>query len=365
MTNPIQIGDKVYLGSFNTDVHVFGEISDLDTPDQVSFTMEGFGANALLNTRAIVGPPGPAGTSAPLGKRQFPIYDSEDDLPSNLTNDNADIGKYWIVRVFDDNDNEVGSNWYMWNGYAFERFKMGMPGQAGPVPNVTWTFQVVSDDSITTSVKTTETGDPYNPSVLVQIYDELIRGPQGIAAPWGLYGAGGESEGEIPVWDAGAGLYLPKVPVNPVPKFWTYPEASFTSVPLAIGTEVPIGTALIPPIPWDTKPWCSGVFRLAGVELDSTPFSLGVQVRLGNPTSGTIVARGFGRSGGYVELHPHSSTGDSPADAITPDNNRALIPANATGSAATLYVNAFNDGVAGVYHFNNEGAQLGVMAVPV
>lgn len=364
MTEPLEVGDRTYMGSFNTDVHVYGEISDLDTPDQVSFTMEGFGANALLNTKAIVGKQGPAGSSAPLGKRQFPIYDAEEDLPSNLTSDDADIGKYWIVRVYDDLDNEVGSNWYMWNGFAFERFKMGMPGQAGPVPDVTWTFDVV-DPSVTPSVKTTETGDIYSPSVLVEINKELIRGPQGPDAAWDKYATGSEDTGDIPVWDAGVGKYKATAVVNKVPKFWTYPEGAFTSTALQIGTTVPIGSALIPPIDWDTKPWVLGHFRLSGGELDSTPFMLGIEVRLGHPTSGIVVARGWGNSTGYIELQPHSSSATGLADAITPDNERALIPAESTGAAATLYVNAFNDGLVGAYSFNRAGAQLSVMAVPV
>jgi hypothetical protein len=131
---PLPIGSKAYLGSYDATIHAFGTISDLDTPDMVEFTIEGFGPNAVLNTAVIQGDQGPPGNNAPLGKRQFPTLDSTDDLPLNLTDDPVDIGKFWIIRVYDEDANEIGSNWAMWNGTDYEVYKEGMPGQVGPGP---------------------------------------------------------------------------------------------------------------------------------------------------------------------------------------------------------------------------------------
>lgn len=365
MSTPLTIGDKVPLGNFMANIQAFGVVGDLDTPDQTYFTIEGFGSNAMLTTTVLIGPVGPAGSSAPLGKREFPVFDSVDDLPTNLTDDDVDIGKYWVVRQWDELDppNQIGSWWYMWNGFEYEQFKMGEPGQAGPVPDVEYTFQLVDSD-VTSSVKTTQTGDLFHPSVLVQIYKELIRGPQGPASAWNLYTAPSPPEvGDTLVWNGSK--YAPSLTGLVVPKFYTFPEGGFASSSLNIGTRVPIGACLIPPLEFDTVPYVQGHFRVTGIEFDTTPFIIGVEVRLGNATSGPVVARGFGNISGYAFLTPHASTAATPNDAITPSNGRAVIPAGATGAAATLYVNAFNDGATGLYNFDATGAQLSAMMIPV
>jgi hypothetical protein len=105
--------------------------------------------------------------------------------------------------------------------------------------------------------------------------------------------------------------------------------------------------------------------RLTGIDLDADPFIIGAQVRLGHPTTGTLLARGFGNISTYVQLMPHASTSATPNDAITPGNGRGLVGSAVTGTARTLYVSAFNDGLAGVYNFDNAGAQLDVMLFPV
>lgn len=368
MTLPI--GSKQYLGSFDTTVHAFGVISDLDTPDQVEFTMEGFGSNAVLNYSVIQGDKGPPGSNAPLGNRQFPTLDSTDDLPNNLTDDPVDIGKYWIIRVYDGDGNEIGSNWAMWNGTDWEIYKEGMPGQVGPVPKVTPVFNLVTADEAETwstidqgnGYRITKTGSDASPTWTIDINREIIRGPAGIGSDWNLYTGGGEAVEDIPQWNGSK--YVPVPLKHIVPQMFTYPEGSFSATPLAFGTRVTIGTALLPPIDHDVVPWVEGHFRLSGIEFDTTPLMIGIEVRLGSAT-GTLVARGFGNITGYVTLIPHGSDAGHPNDAITPTNGRAVIPANSTGAPSTLYVNAFNDGVAGLYSFDPAGAQLSVLAIPV
>lgn len=373
MTQPLQIGDKLFLGQFLAQISAFGVISDLDTPDQVEFSIEGFGNNAVLSMGVIQGEPGPPGDNAPLGSLQFPILDSTADLPSNLTDDPVDIGKYWIVRVFDVDANEIGSNWAMWDGSDFEIFKEGTPGEVGPVPKVTPVFHLVQAADITSWSSTdqgngyriTKTGTDYSPTWTIEVNREILRGPAGSGSAWSLYTTGSETVGDIPVWNGSH--FVATAPEVIGTKFFTYPEGHFTSNALAIGTRVPIGTALIPPIDHDVVVDVGGHFRLTGVEGDTTPFIIGIEVRLGNATSGQVVARGFGNITGYVNLSAHASEGVSGKqnDAITPDNGRGVIPANSTGAPATLYVNAFNEGAAGIYSFDATAAQLSVRAYPV
>ena len=150
-----------------------------------------------------------------------------------------------------------------------------------------------------------------------------------------------------------------------VSKCYTMPEAAFVDVPLAIGTSVAIGSFVVPPQDWDCIPWVTGHVRLTGIEADIDPFIIGAEVRLGNATTGQVVARAFGNISTYCTFVPHASTSATPNDAITPTNGRAVIPAGSTGAAATLYINAFNDGVAGIYNFEKRGSQMGIQLNPV
>jgi hypothetical protein len=69
---PLPIGSKAVPGKFDATIHAFGTISDLDTPDMVEYTIEGFGPNAVLNTAAIQGDQGPPGEQRPAGQAPVP-----------------------------------------------------------------------------------------------------------------------------------------------------------------------------------------------------------------------------------------------------------------------------------------------------
>lgn len=365
MTEPViitpDLGDRVFLGSFLSRNNVWGVVSDLDTPDQASMSWEVAGGNGFLTVPVLQGRPGAQGTNAPAPDLQLEVFDDPDELPTNLTDDDVDIGKYWVVREFDEEGDPVGSKVYIWYGDHYEWFQMGTEGPPGPVPIISFSIELLDPDDPDLENEVVITGDSHHPSVLLKI--KAPRGPQGPDAAWDKYDEPTVPEvGDYPRWDGAH--YVPSSSGMIVPKFYTYPEGSFTDVALAFGTRVPIGTALIPPQEFDCVPYVIGHFRITGIEFDTTPLMVGVEVRLGS-TSGTLVARGWGNITNYVTVIPHSSTGSAPNDAITPDNGRAVIPAGATGAPSTLYINCFNDGVAGVYNFENAGAQLSVQLMPV
>jgi hypothetical protein len=336
MTTP-GTGDRVYLGSIlGVNLHAFGQVSDLDTPDQVAWTMEGYGSNATLSTAALIGPTGPSGTNAPAPKLQQQIFDSVDDLPTNLTDDPVDIGKYWIIREWDTEapPNQIGSWFYIWMGTHYEQFKMGSPGQAGPVPDVTWSFQLV-DSTVTPNALATQTGTSFDPSVLVQFNKELIRGPIGpstnISAAPDVDHTTAPETGDVLTYNSAVGKWQPEPVGTIVPKFYTMPTASFTNVPLALDNRVPLGSFIIPPLEWDCVPVVTGHLRITGIEADTTPFLLGCEVRLGEGGAsggGTLVARGWGNTSSFTDIKPHASGNSSGtlADAITPDNGRGSSP---------------------------------------
>jgi hypothetical protein len=369
MTSPLapQIGDSVYLGSFLSQNHVYGVISDLDTPDMTSASWEIAAGNGLISVRALMGPTGPAGEPLFILKLQLQVYDDPADLPGNLTTDDVDLGRYWIVREFDDDGNAIGSQAYVWYGTHYEHFPMGTQGPPGPVPIITPTFELVPSSAGIANASVLVTGDDYHPSWHVQVNEELIRGPQGpsasIASAPDVDMGNGADLGDALVWN---GTDWAPTPIGTiVPKFYTMPEAAFVDVPLAIGTSVALGSFVIPPQDWDCVPYVNGHMRIIGIEADADPMIVGAEVRLGNATTGPVVARGFGNISTYAFLTPHASTSSTPNDAITPTNGRAVIPTGATGTAATLYINAFNDGIAGTYSFEKRGAQVSILLIPV
>ena len=108
-------------------------------------------------------------------------------------------------------------------------------------------------------------------------------------------------------------------------------------------------------------PFVNGHIKAFGVELDADPLTIGCEVRLGDPTTGQLIGRGFGNISSWTHIKPHFSTSGDPTTAVSPDNGVALVPA---GQTATINVNLYNDGLLGAYIFNNAGAQLTILTVP-
>lgn len=347
-------GQDVYLGSILTNVHLWGIISDLDTPAMMSGSFEILGNDGAIVLDALVGPQGTPGINAPIVKMQWDSIDDPDDLPQNLTDEDEDIGLAWWI----------GNIVWVWGGDQFYQRAMGTQGPPGPIPNITPTVQLLDpdDDDLESSIAIS--GTTANPGWLLKL--KAPRGPRGLNAtirdatdyddtdPPGI--------GEAIVWN-GSNFQAQQVG-NIMPRFYSMPEANFTSFS-GLTTRQQIGAFVIPPQEWDWVPKVLGHIHCVGIEADSDPLILGCEVRLGHPTSGTLVGRGFGNSSTWTTIVPHFSQPGAPNDAITPDNNHAVVQAGATGAATTLYVNLFNDGIGGVYAFNKKNAQLTVECIPV
>jgi hypothetical protein len=285
---------------------------------------------------------------------QWDSIDDVDDLPDNLTDDPDDVGKAWWI----------GNQVYVWDGDEYHVKAMGTQGPPGPVPNIHPTVELLDpdDDDLESSILVT--GTAADPGWLLKL--KAPKGPQGdnatIRDATDYDDTDDPEIGEAIVWN---GDNFQAQPIgNIMPKFFSVPQANFTNF-TGITTRQQIASAIIPPQEWDWVPYVMGHIRAVGVEADADPLILGCEVRLGDPTSGTLVARGFGNSSTWTTIVPHFSQPGAPNDAITPDNGVAVVAAGATGAATTLYVNLFNDGLAGVYSFNRTNAQLSVLCIPV
>lgn len=349
MTSP---GDSVYIGSILTNVHIWGIVSDIDTPAGMTGTFEILGNDGAVTLDALVGPQGPAGTNAPIVKMQYTSSISNaNNLPANLTNSEIDIGKAWWI----------GNTVYLWTGTGYVQKAMGTAGPPGVTPVIQPSVQLLDPDNPALTSSITVSGTAANPSWLLKL--KAPRGPQG--TPANMMDSPDVDKtvpptlGQALVYNGtkwkptSATVYLPKV--------YSVPESAFTNF-TGITTSQQIAAFQVPPQPWAWTPLVFGHIRAAGVELDADPLILGCEVRLG--TNKVLVARGFGNISTYSHIVPHYSTPQTSSDSISPDNTLAKVPKQHTGAAGTLYVNLFNDGLTGAYSFNNKNAQLVVIVMP-
>jgi hypothetical protein len=321
----------------------------------------------------LVGPEGAAGTS------QFPLLfepvllESTDDLPTDLTNTAADIGRYYLIVSTDGDGNVTASAAYIWYGAQFRILPFGPQGPPGPYGIIAPQVSLIgADETSLISVPDDDEGtasNPYRMTMELSVPD----GPPGTACPLAhLTDVDVLSTlpfvGQFLAYDSVSELWTPQWvgDINPLP--YTIPAAAFSSyVGISFAETVTVCTFAIPPQTFEWKPLVWGQVEMWELELSTSPLQIGIEVLLGspNPEVGTLIARGFGNSvGGLVTISPHTSTPSSPSAELTPTNGVGLVPANHTGTQGTIYVNLINDGVAAIYDFNANKAQMFVLAVP-
>lgn len=364
VTTPATIGQQVYLGTFLVNTHVYGVVTPPDTPDQFSATFEIMGDQGTLMTNALQGPQGIPGRDQFALRIQVSSIDDPDNLPTSLNNTEADIGKYWLIDDVDTDGNIIGSSAYIWYGTSYRRMMMGTPGPAGQTPIITPSVELLDPDGDEESDVMTS-GTSTFPQMLFKL--KVPRGPEGPSAALSTCPdvdfSTPPSNGQILMFNGTKWINSNAPTLRSMP--YSIPESAFTSYS-GLATRATIGTFAIPPQPFDWVPIVWGHLHARGLELDETPLTIGSEVRLGDPVTGQVVGRGYGNATGMVHISPHFSTPTSPTVALTPQNGLAKVLANhANPSDATLYINLYNDGLAGVYLFNPTNAQLFVMCVPI
>lgn len=364
---PASLGQIVYLTSVQANMHIYAVITDGSTPNLNNITIEVNADEATVVVPGLVGQTGPAGEPQFALTLQPDIFSSPNQLPNDLTDSN--FGEYWLIEQTDDNGNIVSSAAYVWWNTYYRVVPFGTQGEIGPYPVIT--PQVVPIDPDEESY-VLNTGTIANPS-----WTYYLAVPQGEQGPAGalafcpdvnektpptagqVLGFNGQYNGGYPVWQP-----MTVGAMNPLP--YTVPESAFTSYSGVSTTNQTIASFVVPPNPWPWKPLVWGQVEVTGIELSTSPLLVGVEVLLGDPNSGTLVATGYGNAfGGVVTILPQTSSPSNSATAMTPTNNTALVPASNTGNSGTLYVNLVNAGMAAVYDYNAANSQLFVMACPI
>jgi hypothetical protein len=351
-------GDRVILGQNLMNVTWLGYVTDLDSPTGVQATMEAIGDEMTISQDVLLGPRGIPGKNAPLVTLLWDAGVTEvGDLPTDWGPDDANKG-FWIDDLV-----------YVWTG---NQWQPKSPGPAGPrgltpafdvsVESISWEAQQAGETS-----EVIQGGPVANPSLLFRI--AAPRGPEGAsgrirqAADYQEPITGPEDL-QVLGWNNLDGKYEPRDIQLKMPKFYTVPEAAFTSFSGG-ATRQQVCAFPIPPQPFDWIPIVTGHIRAVAAQLAWDILVVGAEVRLSNSEAGPLVARGYGNNSTFTTMVPHFSLGGDSMDAASPDNTTGVVPAYHTGNTGTLYVNLYNDGAFGLYDYDRKGSQLGVLVLPV
>jgi hypothetical protein len=366
--------DQPQLASYLINTRVYGYVVPATGQLQTTMTYEVQGDQGTLMMAVVIGPEGPAGADMFLLNLQTSAVEDPGDLPQNLGNTKADIGKTWMFDDIAANGDIIGSSAYVWYGTSYRRMMFGEPGPPGPVPVINPSVTLVDPTTQTSSVTIPTGTNPYTPAMNFSL--AAPAGPQGPAMAMAtcpdvdlvtnppqagdVLGTTGRKtpDGNYTIWE----------PVNInqlLPSPFSMPESSFSSFS-GISARAAIGSFAIAQQPWPWTPVVWGHIGAFGVELSANPLLIGCEVRLGDPTTGQLIGRGFGNSLGEVNIMPHYSDPNQPGSAITPANTMGVVPANHSNPAeGTIYVSLYNDGEIGLYMFHPTDAQLFIMLVPV
>lgn len=358
MSAPIP-GDPVYLGSFLTNTHWYGVVGDGDTPAMQVATMEAVNQDAVIALDALKGAKGDKGEPADVILMQFDsTITSSAQLPT-LTDANgfdrpltlADKGfAFWIGNLV-----------YAWTGSHYIARPMGSPGQPGETPHITFTAERVAPGTGTTIE---QSGTSLNPVLHMKI--DSPAGPPGPASAITLAADYDNTlppaNGQVPTWNDTKEKWEPSDFAAKHPRLYSVPQSAFTNY-TGITQRHTILSWTLEPQDYDYVPYVTGHLKAFGIESDADPLTIGVEVRLNDPISGTLIGRGFGNSSNWTTISPHFSEAGDPSSAVSPDNGVAQVNA---GQAATINVNLYNDGfLGGAYVFNKaNGAQLVVQTIP-
>lgn len=358
MSSPIP-GDPVYLGSFLTNTHWYGVVGDGDTPAMQVATMEAVQNNAVIALDALKGDTGAKGDPADIVKMQ---WDSDIDDPADLPTASAANGfdrpltladagfAFWI-------DNLV----YAWTGTHYVAKAMGSPGQTGETPHITFTAERVAPGTGTTIE---QSGTSLNPVLHMKV--DSPAGPMGPASSIVLAADYDNTlpptSGQVVTWNSVKDKWEPSDFAAKHPRLYSVPQSAFTNY-TGVTQRQTILSWTIEAQDYDYVPYVQGHIKAYGIESDADPLTIGVEVRLGDPVSGTLIGRGFGNSSNWTTISPHYSEAGDPSSAVSPDNGVAQVNAGAT---AVINVNLYNDGfLGGAYIFNKDnGAQVSVLTVP-
>lgn len=359
-------GDTVPLGTILANIHLIGVATDPSTPNMFGATLEMFGDQGVLTVPVLQGPPGPQGNPQFALRFQSDNLSSPSSLPNNLTDTDADIGKYWIFETVDNNGNVTGTSAYIWYGTEYRQMPMGSQGPPGPYPVITPIVNLLDSD-LTSYIEVS--GPASNPQWKLHL--AVPEGPPGPSAALGscpdVNMAIPPIAGQVLGFNgnytlSGQPIWQPMWVGDILPAPFTIPEAAFQSYSGITQGNQTVCTWQAPAQQWPWQPFVWGQLTIGGIDISLSPGVMGAEVRLDDPKTGTLIGVGVGTTSGRVTIVPHTSSSSNPSAAITPTNGYAQVAAGATPK---IYVNLINEGWATLFDFHAAGSGLSLLALPV
>lgn len=349
MSQPVS-GAPIKLGEYLNRMNVFGVVSDGETPGVATATFDLIDDDSVLVVPVLKGDKGEPGMPSPIIDVQYdPDVTEPSDLPTNLTI--ADKDKGW----------QIGGVIYVWTGTGYVQRAVGPTGRPGPVPQLSITIERVAPGTGTTIEQSGTAAQPH-----LHIKVDPPAGPMGPASSIVLAADYDNTlppeNGNVVTWNETKGKWEASDFAAKHPALFSVPESAFQDMAGIVNGRQTILSWDVPPLDYAWVPYITGHFKSFGVDLNIfDPFTIGAEVRLGDPLNGELIARGVGNISTWTTVIPHFSSPGDPTAAVSPDNEVAQV---AAGVSAKINVNLINDGILGMYAFNKKHAQLAVLAIP-
>lgn len=180
----LSIGDEIPIGNIIANLILMGIVTDVNNPNMFAATMEAFQGQAALTVPVLQGPKGDPGAPSFALRWQNDNKTQPSQLPTDLGDTVADLGKYWVFGIADDLGHLVETSMFIWWGTSigFRQLPIGTPGPPGPYPMIAPTIVLEAPGSgngpggVDSWVGVSGTAS--NPSFVFH-----IAAPEGIAGP--------------------------------------------------------------------------------------------------------------------------------------------------------------------------------------
>jgi hypothetical protein len=263
------IGELIYLASYLIRVRVSALQTPPDTPNQYTADFHVMGDQGAMSLDALAGPPGTPGQQEFAFRQQDDAnVNSSADLPTDLTNLPADIGKYWLIDTVNSEGVVTAETAWVWYGTGWRQFQLGLVGPPGPVPDIQIDEQLIPPGA-DAYVDTSNTS--FEPSW--ELFLPEPAGPTGATRPLWTFPDVDSTTPPV-AYDllafngnyttAGEPIWAPFSMKQLLPGPYSMPEGSFASYS-GIAQLVNIGSITIPAQTFDWTPVCWG--RLGGTTL--------------------------------------------------------------------------------------------------
>jgi hypothetical protein len=194
---PLELGDTIPIADILANLVFQGIITNVTDPNQFMATMDAFQTQAVLTVPVLQGPQGNPGQTAQTLFFQNKDLIETNQLPTDLTNTAADVGKFWLMPVFDDATGElIATTIYVWvgavSGSGWIQLPVGSPGSPGVYPNITPELNLTAignglGPNDTDSWVTVDTNVAGTPAAPVETFNLAV--PPGIQGPSSALGA--------------------------------------------------------------------------------------------------------------------------------------------------------------------------------